>query len=171
MIRILSGLVELPYRCLSAVGIPLMLALLLPSEKARLMDPLVRTSAQHQGRLLPDTAARQVEACGIKCFAEVQPFCVCMEHIDGSIVRHDLLDIGKSIEQEIKKGIAGKIVVLNLTGSAFVIHIIRRVCNDQIGFSALHQYFVGFGLCRITNYQTVSAQGPNITHFGDTRLF
>ena len=63
MIGAALGLVILPYSCLLAVGIPLMLALLFPPEETRLMNPLIGASAQHQRILLPDTAARKLEAC------------------------------------------------------------------------------------------------------------
>ena len=58
-----------------------MLSLLLPAVETRFVLPLVRTTAQHQRILLPDTAPGQVEPGILECLSKVQPFRICMEDV------------------------------------------------------------------------------------------
>ena len=86
MVGAALGLVVFPHGRLLAVGIPLMLALLLPAEETRLMNPLVRTASEHERILLPDTAAGKLESSLLECSAEVQSFSIGVPYIDAAVI-------------------------------------------------------------------------------------
>ena len=165
MVAVFLGLVELPDGGLFAPRIPLMLAFLLPAVKARFVLPLVRRAAQYQGLLLPDTTAGEVEPGGIKGFSEIQPLGVGVEHIDGGIVRHDLLHIGKGIEEEVEKLLRCHVVVFDFPGAALVVHIVGRVGNNEVRLAAVHESGVGFLFCTVAADESVSAKCPYIARF------
>ena len=171
MICILPGLFKFPDGGLLPVGVPLVLPVFLPAVEYRLMLPLIRRAAQHQAGLLPDTAAGEVEACICECPGEVQPFRICMEYVDGSILRHDLFHVGKSIQQELIELFSGHVVVFDFASRAFIIDIVRRVRHHQICFLPLHENLIGFCFCGIAAHQTMASQRPHITGFRKDRLF
>ena len=103
MISVLLALFKLPDGGLPSVGVPLMLSVFLPTEQARFVLPLIRTSAENQARFLPNAATRKIKACGIECSAEVESLRVGMEYIDGRIVCHDLFHIRKGIKEEVEE--------------------------------------------------------------------
>ena len=171
MIAVLLGLVELPDGGFLAARVPLVFSVFLPAIKHRLVLPLVRRASEHQRLLFPDAAAGEVEACIGKSPAEVQTFGVRMEHIDGSIASHDGLHIGESVEQELIECVVCHVVVLNLPSRAFIVHIVRRVCDHEVGLDVAHQSVVGFLLRGITANQTVPTERPNVANFGEGGLF
>ena len=70
------------------------------------------------------------------------------------------------------KGFAVRpVVVLDRSGRAFVIYIVRRVGQHKVGFLALHQNLVGFRLCGIAADESVSAERPNISGLGKHGFF
>ncbi len=71
MVAILLGLIELPDGGFFAPGVPLVLAFLLPAVETRLVLPLVGRASQHQGLLLPDTAAGEIKSGNVKRLAEI----------------------------------------------------------------------------------------------------
>ena len=135
------------------------------------MLPLVWRASEHQRLLFPDAAAGEVEACIGKSPAEVQTFGVRMEHIDGSIAGHDGLHIGESVEQELIECVVCHVVVLNLPSRAFIVHIVRRVRDHEVGLDVAHQSIVGFLLCGIAANQTVPTERPNVASLGEGGLF
>ena len=70
------------------VRIPLVLPAFLPSEQTRLVLPLVRASSKNQCVLLPDAAPGKVKSGILECLSEIQPLCIRMEYINGSILFH-----------------------------------------------------------------------------------
>ena len=95
LVGFLLVLIELPDRRQVPIGVPFMLALLLPTEQDRLMSPLIRAPASHQRLLLPDTGAGEIESRVRERPAEVQPLRICMEYVDRRIVRHTRFHILK----------------------------------------------------------------------------
>ena len=88
-----------------------------------------------------------------------------MEHIDGRIVRHDLLHIGKGIEEEVKKLLRCHVVVFDFPGTALVVHIVGRVGNNEVRLAAVHECGVGFLFCTVAADESVSAKCPYIARF------
>ena len=134
------------------------------------MLPLVRGATQHQRLLLPDTAAGEIEPSGIKRLAEIQPLGVGVEHIDGGIVRHDLLHIGKGIEEEVEKLLRCHVVVFDFSGAALIVHIVGRVGDDEIRLAAFHEGGVGFLFCAVAADEPVPSQRPDVTGLREGRL-
>ena len=93
-----------------------------------------------------------------------------MEHIDGGIVRHDLLHIGKGIEEEVEKLLRCHVVVFDFSGAALVVHIVGRVGNDEVRLAAVHESGVGFLLGTVTADESVPPQRPDVTEFREGRL-
>ena len=170
MVTVFLGLVELPDGGLFAAGVPLVLAFLLPTVKARFVLPLVRRAAQYQGLLLPDTTAGEVEPGGIKGFSEIQPLGVGMEHIDGRIVRHDLLHIGKGIEEEVEKLLRCHVVVFDFPGAALVVHIVGRVGDDEVCLATIHEDRVGFLFGAVAADESMPSQRPDVAGLREGRL-
>ena len=88
-----------------------------------------------------------------------------MEHIDGRIVRHDLLHIGKSIEEKVEKLLRCHVVVFDFPGAALVVHIVGWVGDDEVRLAAVHEGSVGFFLGTVTADESVSAKCPDVTRF------
>ena len=135
------------------------------------MLPLIRRAAQNQARLHPDAASGKIKARIRECLTEVESFCIRMKHINRRIVCHDLFHVKESIEKELIKLIVGHVVVFDLAGGPFIIHVVRRVRDDKVCFLALHQHVVGFFLRGITTNKPVPSQGPNVPHLRNGRFF
>ena len=113
---------------------PLMLALLLPAEKARLMDPLIRTASQHQRILLPDTASGKLKSCILERLTEVQPFRIGVPYIDAAVIRKAVIHTLVSGKQEVVEIAVTHVIVHDLSGSLLNIHIVRRIRQDEVCF-------------------------------------
>ena len=94
-----------------------------------------------------------------------------MEHIDGSIAGHDGFHIGKGIEQELIEGVVCHVVVLDLPGRAFIVHVVRRVRDHEVGLDVAHQGVVGFLFRGIATDQTVPTKRPDVTGLGEGGFF
>ena len=134
------------------------------------MLPLIGTATQHEGLLFPDTAAGEIEPCGIKRLAEIQPLGVGVEHIDGRIIRHDLLHIGKGIEEKVKKLLRCHVVVFDFPGTALVVHIVGRVGNNEVRLAAVHECGESFFLGAVTANEPVPPQYPDVAGLREDRL-
>ena len=134
------------------------------------MLPLVRGASQHEGLLLPDTAAGEIEPGSVKRLSEVQPLSVGVEYIDGGIIRHDLLHIGKGIEEKVEKLLRCHIVILDFPGATLVVHIVGRVGNDEVRLAAVHEGSVGFFLGTVAADEPMPPQRPDVTEFREGRL-
>ena len=75
------------------------------------------------------------------------------------------------IQKEAIKGIVCHVVVFDFACAAFVVDIVRRVGDDQVGFGAAHQKVIGFSLGAVTADQTVATECPDITGLGHGGLF
>ena len=170
MVAVFLGLVELPDGGLLSSRVPLVLAFLLPAVEARLVLPLVRGASQHEGLLLPDTAAGEIEPSSVKSLSEVQPLSVGVEHIDGGIVRHDLLHIGKGIKEEVEKLLRCHIVVFDFPGAALIVHIVRRVGNDEVCLATIHEGGVGFLFGAVAADEPMPPQYPDVARLRESRL-
>ena len=170
MILVCLGAVVLPDSGLLAVGIPLVLPICTPAVKTGFVHPLVGTAAQHQGVLLPDAAAGQVEACLLEGLTEVQPLRVRMEHIDAAVRCQVLIHLGVSRQQEAVELAVAHVVVHDLASSFFHVYVVRRVRQHQIGLLAVHQLLIGFGLGGIPAEHTMLAKEPQVTLLGEHRL-
>ena len=135
------------------------------------MLPLVRRASQHKGLLFPDATAGQIKTRIGKCPAEVQSLGVCVEHIDGSIIRHRGVHLRVRIQKEVIKGFVSHVVIFDFARAAFVVDIVRRVGDDQVGFGAAHQKVIGFSLGAVTTDQTVATERPDVTGLGHGGLF
>ena len=113
MVAVLLRFVELPYCRLLAVGVPLVLAVLLPTEKARLMLPLIRRATENKRLLLPNTRSGKVKSRVSKRPAEVKSLCICVENIDACVICHSFLHAGESVKQELIELLTFEIVVLD----------------------------------------------------------
>ena len=143
-----------------------MLAVFLPSVQTGFVLPLVRRASQHKGLLFPDATAGQIKTRIGKCPAEVQSLGICVEHIDGSIVRHCGVHLRVRIQKEVIKGFVSHVVIFDFACAAFVVDIVRRVGDDQVGFGSTHQKVIGFGLGAVTADQTVATERPDVTGLG-----
>ena len=170
MVAVLPGFVEFPDGGLFPSGVPLVPAFLLPAIETRFVLPLVRRAPQHQGLLLPDTAAGEVEPCSVKRLAEVQSLGIGMKHIDGGVVRHDLLRIGKGIEEEVEKLLRRHVVVFDFSGAALVVHIVGRVGDDEVRLAVVHEGSVGFLFCAVAADESVPSQCPDVAGLRKGRL-
>nr|DAL04895.1 MAG TPA: hypothetical protein [Caudoviricetes sp.] len=169
---VLVGLrpVILPYSRLLPVGIPLVFPLLLPAVKTRLVLPLVRTVSQHQSILLPDTAPGQVEPGILECLSKVQPLGVSVEDIDGAIVCQMPVHLLECCQKELVEFRVTHIVVQNLAGRFFHIHVVRGIGKNQICLGSVHQGIVAFCLSGIAAQNDVLSQMPEVALFGEARL-
>ena len=170
MVAVLLWLVKLPDGGLLSSGVPLVLAFLLPAVKARLVLPLIRRAPQHQGLLLPDTAAGEVEPCGSKRLAKIQPLSVGVEYINGGIIRHDLLHIRKGIEEKIEKLLRCHVVIFDFPGAALVVHVVGRVGDDKIRLAAVHEGSEGFFFGAVTADEPMPSQYPDVSRLREGRL-
>ena len=94
-----------------------------------------------------------------------------MEDVNGSILGHSLFHIRKGIQQELIEGIIIHVIVLNLTSSAFVVDVVRRVGYHQICFLSSHQHFIGFSFSAVSAVKTVGTKAPKVTSLGDEVRF
>ena len=147
-----------------------MLPLLLPAVKTRFVLPLVRTAAQHQRILLPDTAPGQVEPGILECLSKVQPFRICMEDVDGTVVCQMTVHLLERCQKELVEFRIPHVVIHNLTGRLFHIHVIRGIGKDQIYLGSVHQGVVAFCFGGITAQNDVLSQMPEVTLFGEAWL-
>ena len=159
-----------PDSCLLTVRIPLMFPARFPSVKAGFVLPLVRTSAKHQCILLPDTAPGQLKPCRLKRLSEIQSFRIRMEYIYGGIRFHVLFHVYKGCKKEFIKILIGHIVILNLSGSLFHIHVVGRIRKNHVCPSAFHQNVVVFGKNGIPAQNPVFSEKPHITFSGNARF-
>ena len=65
------------------------------------MLPLIGTATQHQSILLPDTAPGQIESRILERLSEIQTFRVCVEDVDGTIIRQMTVHLLKRCQQEL----------------------------------------------------------------------
>ena len=93
-----------------------------------------------------------------------------MKHIDGSIAGHDGFHIGEGVEQELIEGVICHVVVLDLPGRAFIVHIVRRVRDHEVGLDVAHQGVVGFLFRGIAADQTMPTERPDVTGLGECGL-
>ena len=93
-----------------------------------------------------------------------------MEHIDGGIVRHDLLHIGKGIEEEVEKLLRCHVIVFDFSGAALVVHIVGRVGDDEVCFAAVHESGVGFLLGTVAADEPMPPQRPDVAGLREGRL-
>ena len=121
------------------------------------MLPLIRRPAQNKALLLPDACSGQIKTRIAKSFAEVESFCICMEHIDAGVVRHHLFHVGKSRQQELIKIIVGHVVIFDFPGAAFVIDVVRRVGHHQVRPGSSHQQIVSLLIRTVPAVQPVPA--------------
>ena len=147
-----------------------MLSLLLPAVETRFVLPLVRTTAQHQRILLPDTAPGQVEPGILECLSKVQPFRICMEDVDGTVVCKMVVHLLERCQKELVEFRIAHVVIHDLTGSLFHIHVIRGIGKDQICLGSVHQGVVAFCFGRITAQNDMLSQMPEVTLFGEAWL-
>ena len=171
MVTIFLGLIEFPDGSFLPAGVPLVLTVFLPTVQTGFVLPLVRRAPQHKGLLFPDATAGQIKTRIGKCPAEVQSLGICVEHIDRSIVRHCGVHLRVRIQEEVIKGIVCHVVVFDFACAAFVVDVVRRVGDDQVGFGATHQKVIGFSLGAVTADQTVATECPDITVLGHGGLF
>ena len=81
MVLVPLRFVVVPDGGLLPVGIPRVLPVLQKAVQHRLMLPLVIRAPKHEGILHPDAHPGKVEPRVHKCFPEIQPLRVRMEHI------------------------------------------------------------------------------------------
>ena len=93
-----------------------------------------------------------------------------MEHIDGRIVRHDLLHIGKGIEEKVEKLLRCHVVVFDFPGAALVVHIVGRVGDDEVRLTTIHEGGVGFFFCTVAADEPVPSQRPDVAGLREGRL-
>lgn len=85
--------------------------------------------------------------------------------------RYKVPAIGEGVEQELIEGVICHVVVLDLPGRAFIVHIVRRVRDHEVGLDVVHQSVVGFLLCGISADQTVPTERPDVASLGKGGLF
>ena len=93
-----------------------------------------------------------------------------MEYINGRIVRHDLLHIGKGIEEEVEKLLRCHVVVFDFPGAALVVHIVGWVGDDEVCFPTVHEGGVGFLFGTVAADEPVPSQRPDVAWFREGRL-
>ena len=93
-----------------------------------------------------------------------------MENVYAGVIRHDRLSVLKSCQQEIVKSIVCHVVVLDFSGAAFVVYIIRRVCDDQIRLAVIHKNGESFCFSAVSTNQPMSTECPYVAELGDRRL-
>ena len=147
-----------------------MLAGFLPAEQDRFMLPLIRRAAEDQRLFLPDAGAGQIKTGIREGPAEVQPFGVGMEYIDGGVLRHCLFCIGEGIEQELIEFVVRHVVILDLPGVAFVVHVIGRVGHREVCELSVHQQGESVRLGTVAADEAVIAEQPQVTELRDDGL-
>ena len=107
--------------------------------QARLMFPLEILSPHHKRVLNPDQALTDTQHRISARTSEVIPLAVCVPNVKWSTGFHNHRRIGEGIRQEPSKCRILHIVVLNLPGDALIIHIVRRVGEQQIHLRPPHE--------------------------------
>ena len=93
-----------------------------------------------------------------------------MKDIDGAIVRQMVMHLFECRQQELVEFRIAHVVVQDLASGFFHVYIVRRVRKHKVGFHAVHQGIVAFRLGRIAAQNSVFAQHPDVTLFGEARL-
>ena len=93
-----------------------------------------------------------------------------MEHIDGCVRRHNRFHIFECGKQKLIEFLASHIVVLDFARRSFVIDVVRRVSDDQVCLSSVHEDIIDSRVSGIAAHQTVPAKCPYITVFGEGGL-
>lgn len=147
MLRRLDRLIEIQYSCLSAVFEEVVLLAFRPSVKARLvrvlfnfaltvqarfMFPLEILSPHYEGILHPNQALPDAQHRIFTRTTEVITFAVGVPNVKWSAWFHDHRRIGESIRQELPKGCIFHVIVLDFTGGALIVHIVRRIGEKKI---------------------------------------
>ena len=148
-----------------------MLTILLPTEKAWFMLPLIRTSAKNKTLFLPNTSTGKIKSCICKCLSEVKSFCIRMEHIDTCIIGHSLIHTSVGIKKELIELIICHVVVFDFPCTSFIVHVVRRVCYNKVRFLIFHQYLIGFFPGAVPTDKSVVSKYPHITRFCHRCLF
>ena len=93
-----------------------------------------------------------------------------MEHINGGIVCHGSVHLLVGSQEEVIEGFVGHVIVFDLACGTFVVDVVRRIGDDQVCLGVAHEQFKGFRLGAVSADQTVAAQLPNVTSFGEGGL-
>src|SRR5699024_617719 len=115
------------YRGLLLVSVPDMLPILAPAPDDRLVNILPVRAGQHQAVLLPDKTGADLEAGILKSVMEDTGLGSCVEHIDGSVLRHRLMEAGEGIHQELQRIRVIQVIVGDLPGAALQVDHVRGI--------------------------------------------
>ena len=93
-----------------------------------------------------------------------------MEDVDGTVVCKMAVHLLESCQKELVEFRIAHVVIHDLTGSLFHIHVIRGIGKDQICLGSVHQGVVAFCFGGITAQNDVLSQMPKVTLFGEAWL-
>ena len=93
-----------------------------------------------------------------------------MEDIDGTIVCQMTVHLLECCQKELVEFLVTHVVIHDLTGRFFHIHIVRRIGKNQICLGTFHQGIVAFCLSGIAAQNNVLSQMPEVALFGEARL-
>jgi len=139
VVGVLLGFVILPNGRLLSVAVPLVLARGFPAVDARLVNVLIRRLPQNQRLLFPNANLRNIES-GIGESTEKLKFrLVGVEDIHTRIIGGEGCDVLESGKEELIELFFCHVVVLDCSGSTFVVDVVGWVGNDKISFRPSHQ--------------------------------
>ena len=169
LFRVLDA-VEGKDRRLLLVAVPLMLAILAPAPDDGFVNILPVRTCEHEAVFLPHESRANFKARILISVMKDAGFCCCVENVDGCVRRHRRVEGGKGRFEELVGVLVIQIVVLDLPGGTFQSHKIRRVRTYEIYLLTAEQTFIRLRQCGISADDTVLAEMPYISCFGDTWL-
>ena len=144
---------------------------LLPAIETGLMLPLVWRPPEYQRVFLPDTAPGQIKPGIFERPSEVQPLSICMEQINRTVIGKIFMHFPKSGKQEFIKLRVSHVVIQNLSGGFFHIHVVRRVGKNEICLHPIHQDCIALRKRSIAAEHAMPSECPQVSRFGKNRLF
>ena len=146
--------IELKDRFLLLVPVPVVFPVFPPPKDDGLHVEL--PIGAHKGRLglLPDKPCPDLETGIFKSIVKDPGFDGGVEHIDGSIGSHSVMETGEGFFQKFISFLVIEVIVFDFPGGALEIHQVWRIRQDKIWLGASQEFLIRFRLGGI------SAQDP-----------
>ena len=119
------------------------------------MPPVVILPPQDERIFLPDQALCQFESGFDEAVSEQMPFRVGMEDISSSPHAHHGDHCLLKIDQEVVEALIVHIVVLDLPGCPFVVDVVRRIGDHEVGLFAVHELVDVLLPCGVSAHQAM----------------
>ena len=152
------------------VAIPLMLAVFPPPVDNRLHVKFPIRPGKRSSRLSPDQTRTDLKPGIFEGIIKYTALGCGVELIDGSVLCHDLMEVGEGLHQEFIAFLVGKVVVCNLAGGGFQVDEVRSVGADQINLGVTEQLLIGFRVRGVAADHSVPSQVPDVSGLGKARF-